>query len=898
MKHASALLLAAGWLLLVTGGCRPDESGERSEPGASADPGAAEVASRADGDRRLGREVVPRLYTLDLRIDPATDRFAGAGAILVEASVPTAEVVLHAEELALERVAVESPLGADPREVPHQPGENGALVLQVDPPLEGSAVLHFAWEGELPEEPYGLYRVREGDAWYAFTQFQPLAARRVFPSFDQPEFKTPYRVTLRVPKGQVALANAPVAQVDAGDEEATHVFRETKPLPTYLVAFAVGPFDVVDGAAHPPTRLVAARGKGELAAFALQRTPPILDWLVDYFDYPFPYAKLDLVAVPNFGAGAMENVGLVTFRERFLLLGDDDPPIWSRYSSQSIIAHELAHMWYGNLVTLAWWDDLWLNESFATWMASRALEDVDPELDSALDAIGSAQRTMELDSKRDARQIRQPIETGGDVYNAFDGITYGKGGAVLRMLESWLGEEAFRAGVRAYMRENAHGTGGTRELVAALEKASGKPVERVLERFLDQPGTPLVEAELRCEEGAPRLLLAQTRALPAASDAPTGEPWTIPVCVAFGLRDGSRSRECFLFDAPRAEVALPTEECPVWIHPNAGEAGYYRWTLPDEAWIELVDEHHDALETAELAALPGNGFAMLEAERLPVADLLDMLRVLVDHPKRHVSLAAVGALQRIYEAGVVGSKGPLAAAWGKEIRSMLGPELAKIGALPREGESAAARMKRGRLLSALAVMGRDRELRAFARERTNAFLARPAEANEEVLGQVLPIAARDGDSALYEGLLRVAEEPPSPVVRGHVVRSLGRFPDPALLRRSLGLVLDGPLRAQDYRSVAGSVTPEMRPIAWEWVAENYDRLADRLGPMTAGRLPQAASGLCSEEEATEVERFFEGVPESAPGTDRNLRLALEDIRRCAGLRKEISRALPEAIGAN
>lgn len=873
------LLCCAGWLACPS---RPFLASKGDPP---------------DGHRRLGREVVPRHYALDLRIDPAAERFSGTAAIEVEIAASTRRIPLHAQGLELERAAIES--GGVTRDLAATPGRNGALLLESDAALPpGRATLHFAWAGPLPQTPHGLYRVEDGGRWYAFTQFEPLEARRAFPGFDQPEFKTPFAVTLRVPAGSIALSNAPLLREDGDDRERVFVFRETRPLPTYLVAFAVGAFDLVDGAADPPTRLVATRGKGRLAGYALERTPRILSWLVDYFDQPYPFAKLDLVAVPNFGAGAMENVGLVTFRERLLLLDGDDAPIWSRYASQAVIGHELAHMWYGNLVTMPWWDDLWLNESFASWMAAKLLEDVDPELDSRLDAVLSVQDTLDLDSRRGARRIRQPIRDGGDVYNAFDAITYGKGAAVLRMIEAWIGEQSFREGVRAYMREHAYGSGGTSELLAALEQASGRAVTASLDSFLDQPGAPLVETTLECPaDGSPSLRLRQTRALPAGSDAPVGRPWKIPVCVALGTGDPERprERECFLLERREQRVELSREGCPLFVHPNDGERGYYRFRLPAEQLVALVRDHLDDLEDAEVVAIPGHYRALLEAEAIPVEDLLVVLRILARHPKRQVVSAVTDVWWTLYEVGIPDPESPVAEALAAELRGLLGPRLDRIGVLPQPRESADARLLRGPLVRALAELGGDPWIRSRARTAARDFLAKPDAVDEEVLGLLLPIAAREGDDRLWEGLVAILADPPSPGVRDTLVRALGSFEDPALLRQSLDLLLDGRLLAQDHRTVTHAIGRDQRDVAWTWLTDRYATLLSKLGPLSATGLPDVASGLCSLEDAARVEAFFATADGAPSGTRRNVELVVEKISRCARLRASIDSALARAL---
>ncbi|MDP6946800.1 MAG: M1 family metallopeptidase, partial [Myxococcota bacterium] len=318
-----------------------------------------------DGHARYGQGVVPQAYRLELAVDPRTERFRGE--VEIDVLIHHLEdglVVLHGQDMTVQLASVrtgDQTVAATPVYGPH-----GALALRVTPPPPpGEATLYLAYDAPLPMVPEGLYRVQEGENWYAYTQFEPLEARKAFPCFDQPEFKTPFTVTMRVPKGMTALTNTPeTSRVDAGDDT-VYGFATSKPIPTYLVAFAVGAFDIVPA---PPGsfpgglgfRVVTVEGRGDLARYVLDTTPPILAALSDYFGQPYPYAKLDYVAVPNFGAGAMENVGLVTYRERLILLEEGATPA-ARRSSLGVNAHELAHMWFGNLVTPAWWDDLWLN---------------------------------------------------------------------------------------------------------------------------------------------------------------------------------------------------------------------------------------------------------------------------------------------------------------------------------------------------------------------------------------------------------------------------------------------------------------------------------------------------------------------------------------------------------
>ena len=587
-----------------------------------------------------------------------------------------------------------------------------------------------------------------------------------------------------------------------------------------------------------------------------------MNWLSTYFGQPYPFAKLDQIGVPNFSAGAMENVGLVTYRERLLLLDEARAPVWDRLWSQVVIAHELAHMWYGNLVTMLWWDDLWLNEAFATWMSWKVIADIDPALEFPLEVLGRTQGVMNLDSKRDARAIRQPIRHGGDIHNAFDGITYGKGAAVLDMVEAWIGKTAFRDGVQTYMKDHAYASGATADLLAALGQASGKPVAETIRLFLDQPGTPLVDVTLACGQSKDKpasLQLQQRRYRPAGSETPEGQPWTVPVCVRYGFGgDGTSHRECFILHSKQQEVTLSQPGCPVWLHPNADERGYYRWWLQPELLNTIVNQQRHELSLIERVALSGQLLALLQADSLSVPAYADALSQLAQEQHRKVIDQVSGGLWYLYHTAV---DDELIEPFGAYTQRLLAAHLERIGIDPQPNEAVSTRLLRPSLISALASMAKEDAIFERARSVTQQFLKEPGSVSPETLGMFLPIAARNGDAALWTQLVARVPEASSPAVRNILVRSLANFEDPGLLRRSLDTVLDGTLRTQDYRTLAGSVRRVARPTAWQWLTEHYDQLVQKLGTKTALRLPRMASGFCSRTSSLKSKRFLLGIRE-------------------------------------
>jgi len=851
--------------------------------------GEPEGTGLPDGHIRLNHDIAPLHYDLELSIDPTKTVFSGRVRIKVRLVSPAHRIDLHGESLKITEARAE--LGNELRVARAVVGTNGGLALELDEPLPaGDATLVIAYEAPLKEVPDGLYRVKDGERWYAFTQFEPLYGRQAFPGFDQPSFKTPYAVTLRVPKGMTALANS--KEESRRDDGDSTVFRfvETKPLPTYLVAFAVGEFDIieapVDAIPETPLRLITTKGKGKLGGYALERTPIIHKVLSEYFDQPHPFDKLDLVAVPNFSAGAMENVGLVTFREPLLLLDPKTAPANRRMWSQSVIAHELAHMWFGNLVTPMWWDDLWLNEAFATWMASWVVEKVDPSLGIDLERVANTAYVMRLDSQLHTRAVRQPISSGGDVHNAFDGITYGKGAAILRMLESWAGEGPFRDGVRAYIRARPYGSATTSDLIEALEKASGKAIGETARLFLDQPGTPLVTMTLTCgadETSKAKVSLTQTRALPAGSTAPLGSPWRVPVCIRYGLADKTH-RECFVLDAAQKTVTLDQAGCPSSFVGNDSQRGYYRWTTDRARVLALAGEHYDTLSTAEQVSLPGMFAALLEAEALPVGAYLDSLSSLAGRSNRLVIRGVVDGLAHLHRTAVDEDN---RAAFASLVRAFLNPHAERIGWQPTPEETVDNKLLRPQIISPLAYLGNHEGILEEAADVTARFLEDPKTISGEQATLFLHMSAWDGDAALWTRLRSAVVATKDPVTRVALIKALGSFRNPTLLTKSLDLIIDGTLRAQDFSTMRRGIGRSTQDAAWMWMTRNYDALIGKMGPTYRPYMPWMGHGFCGKGDEDRVAHFFADPARSPPGTKRNLGQVTERITRCVRMREAL-----------
>ncbi|WP_168210491.1 M1 family metallopeptidase [Persicimonas caeni] len=897
MKRIALILCSA--TLITTGCATPPETGEKAVDTKMA---AAQIEP-FDGDERLSDTAVPTHYRLSLELDPAEETFSGTASITVELAEATDRIDLHAKDLDIERVWVN--VGKAKYEAKVVEGKNGGVTVALDEPigpskLQAKTALVFEYTAPLDEKPHGLYRVKDGDDWYAFTQFQPLSAREAFPSFDEPRFKTPFDVRITVPDGQKAFANTPTSSVTEEGDRVVYDYASTEPLPTYLVAFAAGPLEVLeapkDAIPGVPLRVITTKGKSKLAKYALDVAPALLKAQTDYFGMELPYAKIDMVAVPNFWAGAMENVGLVTFRERLLLVDPDNATPGDKYALQSVMAHEFAHMWFGNYVTPAWWNDIWLNEAFATWMATRTLAEVAPELEPRIDAVKGSLRVMSADALAHARAIRQPIRDGGDVMNAFDGITYTKGRAVLQMFESWLGEEDFRDGVRAHLEANAHGNGTTKELLSAWQEVSGKPVEQTIRQFLDQPGTPLVELDYKCEAGKTTVQLEQSRYLPAGSTADHGEPWHIPMCIKYEA-DGKVVRTCEVLDAPKKTLTLAGDTCPAWIHPNADEAGYYHWKLPGDHFVALAKDYRDALSMPEKVALLPHAKALVEAHGLAYGDYLKLVEHMAREDHRVIVGQVIDALYGIDEHAVDETNRAQFTAWAKKI---IDPHVNRLGFAPKDGEPAEDGLLRPKVIRAAADLANDTKVIEQAKGVAKEYLQDPTSVSIPQAKLALRIAAWSGDEALWKKLRAAITKAPTPSARVATIGALGSFRSPELVKQSLELLLTDAIRSQDAWTLMGPTLgePETREVAWSWLEQNYDALVEKVGAKSATSLPWVGSAFCSKARKDQVEAFFSKEERKVKGMERNLGQALESIDRCVRYREymaEDARAFLEDI---
>ena len=857
---------------------------------------------------RLGEAVVPTAYALNLSIDPDTDGFSGRVVIDVRLTEPVDEIYLHGKNLTVSAATLsagDTLIAAEYEQV----DDSGVARLSLPIPVSaGQARLTIDYSAAFSDSLDGLYKVVENDRAYAFTQFEAISARLAFPCFDEPRFKVPFDLAVSAGADNIVISSTPTRRTEtAVDGAVRHVFERTPPLPTYLIAFVVGPLDINDAGGLPPNdirdeplplRGAAAAGKGPDLQFALDNTGPLLDGLEAYFGLPHPYPKLDIIAAPDFAYGAMENVGAIIYREQRLLL-DEHASKTLRRAYGVTHAHELAHQWFGNLVTPAWWDDIWLNEAFATWLSYKIADQWDPQLGVPLELQRRALDTMTIDSLASTRQIRQPIEANDDISNAFDGITYRKGGAVLSMFERFVGEAAFRDGVRLHMTRHANDVATADDFMQSI--ADGSEDQRVVpafRSFLEQPGVPLVRAALDCAD-EPTLILEQERYRPLGSAIDTPGQWQVPVCYRV-LADGQTEARCHLLTEPRAELRL--QSCPDAVLPNSAGAGYYRWTLPEAQWAALLDRI-DELSAAEQLSLVDNLDAAFRAGALEFSTLKAALPTLAAQPNWEVATRLRKSWAKIQDRLV---EDATRAAMRSALTEAYLPRFeAQLGLRPDPGESSNDAQLRGELAELLVRDGDAPDLRARLAAAADRYigpaddLPDPSALVSDIVEPALEAGVIEYGEAFAERLWARFEASTDAVLRERILTALARAPQPAIAARVRERALTELLRSNELVHVMRQQfeSAETRTAAWDWLRESLDAIKARIPESAHGQLVERTKHFCTPSRRDEVVAFFEPKLDELFGAPRLYAQSLEQIDLCLALRQARGDSVVAAMAA-
>jgi aminopeptidase N len=830
------------------------------------------------GAQRLPDLAAPENYQLTLTPNLDKENFTGEETIQIHVRKPTPSITLNAAEITFEEVTIASSGKTQTAKVALDEKKEQVSFAFDQPLAAGPATLHIRYIGILNGQLRGFYLSKFNGRKYALTQLENTDARRMYPSFDEPAYKATFDITAIVDKGDTAISNGKIVSDTPGPGDGKHTlkFATSPKMSSYLVALAVGDWECLEGSADEiPIRICGVPGKKVYAGFALEAAEAAMKFYNHYFGIKYPYGKLDILGVPDFSAGAMENTACIISRD--LLFAD---PKESSYQlrkevAQELVAHEMAHQWFGDLVTMKWWDDIWLNEGFATWMSFKATEAWKPEWNLQVDAVRSSTGAMGTDALSSTHAIEAHAETPSDIEQLFDSIAYNKAAAVLRMVEGYAGEETFRKGVNSYLAKYAYGNATSEDFWNEIAQVSHKPVDRIMAGFVKQPGVPLVALKASCSGGNTKVPVTQQRffADRARLEAGSAEQWVIPVCLKAG-----NAEKCGLLDSKQAQFELPG--CGEGIYANAAGRGYYRSGYDAQDLMRLSSSAENGLSAGERFLLLDDTAALVSVNRLQEGNFLVLAEAMKDDPSTAVMSELREQLQFAGDYIVDDADRAQFEAW---IRATFGPPAEKMGWAPAPGESDETRARRGDFLTILGLIGREPKIIQMSRELVDKAL-RGEPVDRTLLIAALPIAARNGDAALYNAIIAHFGQLKTPEEAYLFGQTLCMFSDPALLTRTLRFAVSPMMRAQDAPQVLDAViaNPAGRQVAWDFIRQNWPEVEAKISHYSETDLVSVSSYFCDAAKRNEVQQFF--TEHKIPGSERALKMTLEQIDACIDVR--------------
>jgi aminopeptidase N len=830
--------------------------------------------------QRLPTVARPQHYTLQLAPDLQAATFTGEETIDLTLAQAVDSIALNAWQLKFGAVTAQVGGKTLPAEVTLEPGLQQATFHFARKLPAGPVTLKIAYSGVLNGDLRGFYLSRTPKRNYAVTQFEPTDARRAFPSFDEPAYKATFDVSLIVSQGDTAIGNTNVVSDTPGPIAGEHTitFARTPKMSTYLVAFLVGDFKCLSGESDGvPIRACATPDKVQLAQFALSGAEFFLHYYDDYFGIKYPMPKLDMIAIPDFEAGAMENFGAITYRETAMLVDEKTASLNAKRVVAVDVAHEMAHQWFGDMVTMEWWNNIWLNEGFATWMSNKPLAAWKPEWQIPESQAAELNQTLDLDGGRTTRAIRSSAETPAEINEMFDGIAYGKAAAVLLMTENYLGEQPFRAGVHRYLQAHMYGNATAEDFWNTLQASSGKPVDKIMESLVVQPGEPLLTFS-GAHDG--KVEVSQKRFFLNPKDTTAQEQtWVLPVCI----KSAADQPECPIMKAGAQQLQAPA--APVF-YGNAGGKGYYRSRYDGADYQQLLRQVETSLTPSERITFLGSQWALARAGISPVGDFLNLAAAVRDDNSPFVITTVSGAL-RIIDQQVASTpeEHQELAAW---VRKNFAPALARLAPVPENapvaGEAPDKSLLRAALFGLLGNLGSDPKIIADAGQIAEQYLGNPTSVNPTLAATALNVAAQNGDAAFFDLLQRVSQTSGDPQLRSQAFHALASFRDQALVVRALDYALSAQVRNQDSLSL---VQLEMRDrrtrdATWQYVQQNWPRVRAQITTWMGGELVESMGGFCSTDRSSQVSEFF--AAHSVSATSHALDKARNSIADCVDLR--------------
>lgn len=840
--------------------------------------------------QRLPETAVPENYKLTFTPDFNKNNFAGDEIVKIRVLKPTAQIVMNSADIEISEASLTS-AGVSQISTVTFDKEKEMVTFAVGKDLQpGPVTLKLKYVGILNDQLRGFYLGKDAQGnKYAVTQLEATDARRAFPCFDEPAFKATFDITVVADKGMTAIANTKAISDEPGPgEKHTVRFATSQKMSSYLAAIAVGNFDYIEGEAEGiPIRVYSMPGKKELGRFALESTKYFLAYFNHYFGIKYPYGKLDFIALPDFSAGAMENIGFITSREVDLQVDDQNASLAQKKNVAIVISHEIAHQWFGDLVTMSWWDDVWLNEGFATWMEGKPVDAWKPGWHAGLDELSRGDilttlGALNLDSLASTRAIHQPVDTPGQIQELFDGIAYGKTAAVLRMIEAYLGPESFRAGVNEYLKRHAYGNATAQDFWATLAQVSKKPVDQIMATFVNQPGVPLVNLKAQCTGNSTTVSMKQQRYFSDQTklDAANDQLWQVPVCLKTG--PGSSTR-CELLTKREQSFTVPG--CSAWVLGNSGGTGYYRTAYEPEAVRALAHDAEAALTPQERILLLIDTWALVRVGRQPVGDYLTLAEGIQSEPSTAVLAMVLAQINTIDRFIVTAADRPAYQLW---VRNTLSPVAKRVGWEAKPGESEEQRNLRPLLLTALGGNGQDPEAIAEARKLAEQALHEPGSVRPELATAAFGLAASKGGPDFYDQIMAGMKASKTPEQYYLYFFTLPSFGDSQLVQRTLNFAISPDVRSQDSLGLIGGVigNPDGQKLAWDFVRSHWDDVLKSGGPFASAQVQGSVGVFCDAAMKDQVKEFFGAHPSAA--AERTLRQSMERINNCIALKNHQS----------
>jgi aminopeptidase N len=840
---------------------------------------------------KLPKAVTPVHYAIELKPDLGSLTLAGVEVVDIDVREPTARLVLNAVDMTIDAASIDDE--AQRADIALDAAAETAALGFAQPLAVGAHRLRIGFSARINSFGRGLffvdYPTDKGVKRMLSSQLEPADARRIFPCWDEPAFKATFALTVTVPSTFLVVGNMPIAREEVVTPSLKQVsFAPTPKMSSYLFVLAAGELErlttEVDGVT---VGVVTTAGKREQGRFALDSAVKLLDYYNDYFAEKYPLPKLDLIAVPGGFGGAMENWGGITFFESRLLFDPSTNADTARRGIFSVLAHEMAHQWFGDLVTMGWWDNLWLNEGFASWMQEKAAEHFYPLWQTWLNGNDQKQYALALDARRTSHPIQQPVADQSEAMTAFDGITYNKGQALIRMLENYLGESAFRDGIRQYMAAHAYGNTTTADLWQAIEGAAGKPVTGIAASFTEQDGVPLIFAETTCSGDMQRMTLRQDRFVIAPSGSSTAgdagtimSPHTWQVPISIGPVPTTRPAEILLLNG---SAGIAAGSCGAAIKVNLGDVGYYR--------VEYGPSSRAALAKSLALMAPedrlnfiADSWALLQAGRAGPPSYLELIEQISADDHRAVWDQVIGALTRLDR---LARDRPERAALQGYARARLRPLFERLGW--DGGGSDDDALLRSSVITALGEFG-DGDILAEARLRFAGFLQNPPSLPNALRDAVTHLIGINASRTTYDTLITLARKSTATNERVRYYFAAASARDATLARATLALTLTDELPSTIVGGVINTVASsgEQPDLAWDFVQKNFDALAKRLGPSFGDAfIANFMTNFSDDAHAAELKRF---APAQATSGGRvTAARALETIALSADLR---TRALP------